>query len=193
MAYIEEKKPHPLSKEWRALKEARMVVKENVSELTSEIDVDEKVVVKEEKSKDTPELSKILKRLEKLELENQELKADRENMFTKAKEKYEWPRKYSYKQWWGIPVLSYESYRKDPSKDLSFKNNFWHYESNHYLKLNLANGETVNVEVTEFNRDYSRSEYYDAEMRTDNRGNILWYVFEDDTYGVMVVAPNAIN
>lgn len=184
MARIEEKKPHPFSKEWRALREAQQ---NGVVQATQES------VAVEAKPVNQPDLSNVLERLERLEQENQELKAAKENQFIKAKERYEWPRKYSYKLWGWIPVLSYESYRKDPSKDLTFKNNFWHYESNHYLKLSLANGETVNAEVTEFNRDYTRSDYNDAELRTDNKGNILWYVFNDTTYWELLVSLSAIN
>jgi hypothetical protein len=37
------------------------------------------------------------------------------------------------------------------------------------LKLQLADGNTVDVEVNEFNRDYTLSEKIIAEPRTDNK------------------------
>jgi hypothetical protein len=34
------------------------------------------------------------------------------------------PKLFSYKMWAGVPVLSYISKKKDPSKDFVFKNSF---------------------------------------------------------------------
>jgi hypothetical protein len=40
----------------------------------------------------------------------------------------------------------------------------------------------VEVEVNEFNRDYTRSEKLFAEKVTDNRGNLLGFEFDTDDY-----------
>lgn len=74
-----------------------------------------------------------------------------------------------------------------------FKNQFGQWESNHYLELSLADGSKVDVEVNEFNRDYTLSDKIIAEPRTDNKGNLLGYAFNSDEYGEFIVAPNIIN
>ena len=92
-------------------------------------------------------MSEILDRLEKLEKENEELKKGQMNVFTQWKERYSWPRAYCYKLWWGVPVLWYESFRKDPTKDLVYKDQFWQWKSNHFLRIKLADGSEEEVEV----------------------------------------------
>jgi hypothetical protein len=59
------------------------------------------------------------------------------------------------------------SKRKDPSKELVFKNQFNNYESNHVLVLSLANGETAEVEVNEFNKHYMSSDKIVAKDMND--------------------------
>lgn len=135
----------------------------------------------------------ILERLDRLEKENAELREGKMNVFTEWKKVYTWPRAYCYKMWGWVPVIWFTSYRKDKTKDLVYKNQFGQWESNHYLELKLANGDTVDVEVNEFNRDYTLSEKILAEPRTDNRGNLLGYAFNSDEYGEFIVAPNIIN
>lgn len=139
------------------------------------------------------EMKAILERLERLERENNELREGKMNVFVSWREVYDWPREYSYKLWWGIPVLSYKSFKKDPTKDLMFKDQFWQWKSNHYLKLTLANEKEVEVEVNEFNRDYERSEKMRAEKCTDNRWHLLGYEFETEDRWKIIVAENMIN
>jgi len=112
-------------------------------------------------------MDKILARLENLESENKALKEKSENMFTKAKKKYEGPRHYSYKLWSNVPVLSYISIKKDGAKDLLFKNQYGEYVSNHLLELTLADGKTIKVDVNEFNNSYQRSDKMPAEVLSD--------------------------
>ena len=138
-------------------------------------------------------LNDLLKRMDRLELENEELRKWQMNVFTEWKKFYEWPRKYCYKMRWGVPVLWFKSYRKDPTKDLVYQNQYGAWVSNHYLKLDLANWKTVDVEVNEFNRDYTLSEKMLAEKTTDNRGNLMGYTFNTEDWGEIVVAPNIIN
>ena len=143
----------------------------------------------------TPEsgdLSAILARLERLEKENAELKETKENPFTKAKKIYEWPRHYSYKMWAGVPVLGYTSKRKDPSKDLAFKNQFWELQSNHYLVLQLANWETEEVEVNEFNASFARSDKLPAKVVTNEDGSICYW-FKEAEHWEFLVNNNIIN
>ena len=145
-------------------------------------------------------LKAILDRLDRLERENDELKRDNEeikkgkmNVFVSWREVYSWPREYSYKLWWGVPVLSYKSFKKDPTKDLMYKDKFGQWTSNHYLKLTLANEKEVDVEVNEFNRDFERSEKMLAEKCTDNRWNLLGYEFDTNDWWKIIVAENMIN
>ena len=106
------------------------------------------------------DLTSVLARLDSLESENKLLKAkvNPENAFKKAKERYEWPRNYSYKLWGEVPVLSHKSIKKDITKDFTFKDHNWVLQNNQFLELTLANGKTVEVDVHEFNNNFSRSE-----------------------------------
>lgn len=139
------------------------------------------------------QMQAILERIERLEKENNELREGKMNVFTSGREVYDWPRKFNYKLWWGKPVLSYKSFKKDPTKDLVFKDQFWQWKSNHYLKLTLADNSEVEVEVNEFNRDYERSEKVYAEKVTDTRGHVLGYEFDTEEYGKIIVNENMIN
>ena len=138
-------------------------------------------------------MAEILDRLDKLEKENAELKKWQMNVFTQWKERYEWPRAYCYKKWWGVPVLWYKAFLKDPTKDLMYQDQFWQWKSNHYLRIKLANWEEEEVEVNDFNKFRTLSEKIIAEKRTDNKGNLLWFAFDTEEYGEIVVEPNMIN
>lgn len=138
-------------------------------------------------------LDNLLQRMDRLELENEELRKGQMNVFTEWRKFYEWPRKYCYKLRWGVPVLWFKPYKKDPTKDLVYQNQYGAWISNHYLKLDLANGKSVDVEVNEFNRDYTLSDKMLAEKTTDNRGNLLGYTFNTEDWGEIIVAPNIIN
>jgi hypothetical protein len=138
-------------------------------------------------------LNEVLKRLEALERENQALKEWKENTFKKAREIYQWPRAYSYKLWWGVPVLSYTSYKKDESKDWLYKNPQGQFVSNHYLELTLASGKTISVEVNEFNSAFTRSEKITPKTVLTDGVTPTWYVFLDETYGEFTVLPSMIN
>lgn len=148
----------------------------------------------------SPEMRAIYERLERLEREGDELRKEnaelrkwQANVFLDWKKFYEWPRKYSYKMWWWKPALSYKSFKKDPAKDLVYKDQFWQWRSNHYLKLQLVWDEEVEVEVNEFNKYYTNSEKMFAEKCTDTRWNLLWYEFDTEEFGKFIVAENMIN
>lgn len=153
-------------------------------------------VVEEAKNEPTvanDAMSEILDRLEKLEKENEELKKGQMNVFTQWKERYSWPRAYCYKLWWGVPVLWYESFRKDPTKDLVYKDQFWQWKSNHFLRIKLADGSEEEVEVNDFNKFRTLSDKIIAEKRTDNKWNLLWFAFDTEQYWEIIVEPNMIN
>ena len=155
-----------------------------------------KVENKAEEPKTNYDMEAILDRINKLEKENEELrtwKMDVNNPFKDGKRVYEWPRAYCYKMWGWVPVIWFTSFRKDPTKDLVYKNQWGTWESNQYLKLQLADGNEVEVEVNEFNRDYTLSDKVIAEPRTDNKGKLIGYAFNSDEYGEFIVAPNIIN
>ena len=155
-----------------------------------------KVENKAEEPTKNYDMEAILDRINKLEKENEELRAwkmDVNNPFKEGRRVYDWPRAYCYKMWGWVPVIWFTSFRKDPTKDLVYKNQWGTWESNHYLKLQLADGNEVEVEVNEFNRDYQLSDKIIAEPRTDNKGNLLGYAFQSDEYGEFIVAPNIIN
>ena len=147
----------------------------------------------EPKTVATDAMTEILDRLDKLEKENAELKKGQMNVFTQWKERYDWPRAYCYKMWWWVPVLSYESFRKDPTKDLVYKDQFGQWVSNHYLKLKLADEKEVDVEVNEFNKNRTLSDKIIAEKRTDNKGNLLGFAFPTEEWWEIIVEPNMIN
>ena len=140
------------------------------------------------------DLTSVLERLDRLETENKQLKSqvNPENKFKKAKEKYEWPRNYSYKLWGGVPVLSYKSIRKDATKDFTYKNHLWVLINNHFLDLTLANEETVQVDIHEFNLNRTLSEKLPAELITD-WVTVTGYKFKDSEFGEFIVHTSLIN
>jgi len=143
-------------------------------------------------------LDGILERLESLESENKALKekVDPENAIKKGRQKYEWPRKYSYKLWWGKPVLDYKSVRKDPTRDYVYKNQFWEYIDNQLMELTLLceDGKTEKCEVivTQFNDGFTRSEKLEAKVESDWM-NTTWYVFDTKDFWTFKVDPRIIN
>jgi len=100
----------------------------------------------------------------------------------------------------GKPVLSWMTKKKDPTKDLVFKNNFGTYESNHYLELNLlGNEETVEVEVNEFGIHHVKSDK--LEVR-DQNGELIsneslplarTFTFDTEEFGTFTIALPYIN
>lgn len=140
------------------------------------------------------DLTSVLARLDSLESENKLLKSqvNPENMFKKAKERYEWPRNYSYKLWGDVPVLSYKSVKKDTTKDFTFKDHNQVLQNNQFLELTLADEKIVKVDVHEFNNNFSRSEKLPAEPITDGV-TVTGYKYKDSTYGEFIVSAKLIN
>lgn len=140
-----------------------------------------------------PDLGEIFKRLDSLEAENKELRAKDSNPNIEARKKYAWPWAFSYKMWWGVPVLSWKTIRKDKTRDLTYKNDFWVITSNHYLDLDLANGKKIQVEVNEFNEHLTRSEKIICEVIWEFPWNPKWFKFKHPDYDNFTVLPNYIN
>ena len=168
------------------------MAKMNTTKPTTKSSVTEKEVVYNTTKMQSPDLSEILRRLDVVEKENAELKAKSENPIKNAKDRYEWPRHYSYKMWAWVPVCSYVSKRKDASKDLLYKDYKGNYISNHILELTMADGKKLEVEVNEFNWAFTRSPKMPCEVKSDWM-NVTWYVFNDDKLGTFTVMPNMIN
>jgi uncharacterized protein (UPF0335 family) len=90
MAKITEtKKPHPFSKEGRAIRAQQEA--QNVEQST------ENIVEKTTEPKKADNLQVILERLERLEKENEELKSNTATKIKNAKERNNDPKKFSYK------------------------------------------------------------------------------------------------
>lgn len=152
-----------------------------------------------------PTLNELLARMESLEAENKKLQ--RVNVHKEAKKINDDPKQFNYKLRGWVPVLSFTSKRKDPTKDLLYKNQFWSMESNHVLVLKLADGNEEEVEVTDFNSNFTRSEKQEAKI-IDSDGMIVkdftklvnyggvedtQYVFTHPVYWEITVLYSAIN
>ena len=146
-----------------------------------------------EPTKQSVDVEALLKRIEQLEQANAENEKGKMSVFKAGREIYEWPRTYSYKTWWWVPVLWYSSYRKDATKDLVYKDQFGQWVSNHYLKVRLADGKETDVEVNDFNKNRWISEKVEAEIRTDNKGKPLGIAFNIEGYWEVIVDINAVN
>ena len=146
-----------------------------------------------------PDLSNVLERLERLEKENAELKDARENPFKNWKERYNWPLRFKYKLWGWVPVLNYVSLLKDPTKDLTYMNQFWKLENNQNLKISLANGKTLEVDSIEFGKHHSRGEEMEANnqnwevITTDNVKFAKEFKFQTKDFGEITVLSSVIN
>ena len=197
MADLTTKKPHPLSKEGRALRAAAAAQEQLAPETTN---VETTVEPTKEVKALTPDnwMAYVLEEISKLKSENEVLKQKMTHPTVIWKERNEEPKLFSYKMWGGIPVLTYVSKRRDTSKDFVFKNQYWTYESNHDLVLQLADSTSMSVDVNEFNRDFTRSEKITA---LDHHGEIItndnikfakFYTFTDNGM-TFTVLPNCIN
>lgn len=194
------KKPHRNSKEGRALREqAKLAAASTVTE--TEATVTETPVTQVEKQQvpaTNDQMTYVLEEISKLKAENENLKSKIVHPSVKWKDINMEPKNFSYKLRGNIPVLSYVSKRKDPSKDLMFKNQYWQFESNHLLVLSLADWTEVEVDVIEANRDFGRSEkmvaknQYD-ELITNSNLNITKEFRFTDNWMTFTVLPNCIN
>lgn len=170
----------------KAIKEAKTPIIDNNINPTPTVEI------KETKTDDPMKL--ILEKLERQEAELKALKNQRPQISMKdAREKYAWPRHYAFSLRGGVPVVAWESFRKDSTKDFEFKNIYWQYETNHYMKLKLANGEEVEVTNYNFLRDRQKSDPMPCKVTTDEKWNTT-YEFDTESYGkVTVLSTSYIN
>ena len=159
----------------------------------AKIKQDENITASAAPQEQGPNFDVIIERLEKLETENRDLKQQQEHPMQKAKEKYDWPRAYSYKKWWGVPVLGYTSVKRDDTKDLIYKGANGQFVDNHLLKLQLADGKSPRVEVIEFNNSFVRSDKIVPKAIITTPDGMKGYQFEDKEYGEFVVLESMIN
>jgi len=119
------------------------------------------------------------------------------------KAKYDWPRKYSYQMWWGVPVLSYKSIRPDITKEAQYKitmsSGRTEYINNHSLELTLAemtksgsNNKVIEVSALDYLRDAKRSDKIEAQVVYDWK-DIIGYTFNTTDWGTFTISPNVIN
>jgi len=144
----------------------------------------------EEKS--TQDLTKILERIEKLEQENKELREKDIPNVVKWREHYKWPRTYSYKLWWWVPVLDYISEKKDKTRDFVYKNIHWEFTENQLLVLKLANWKEEKVLCTSFNDWFERSDKLECKVES-NWSEITGFIFTTKEFGEFKVSPKCIN
>lgn len=114
------------------------------------------------------------------------------NPIREAKKRYTGPREFSFKLRGWVPVLSYQTTRKDPTKWLRYKNQFGHYTNNQLLKLSLADKSTVDVDVEDFLAHSDRSEKMRCQVITDENGDKV-YKFNTDNWGEFTVLEKVIN
>lgn len=183
MTVIWQNKPHPLSKEWRALREAQKAA--NAVET-----FDSKP--QEVSTPTNPDYKALLERMERQEREIQELKDGKSNPFSSAKERYKWPYHYSYTLRGNIPVISRKTVKMDVTKDLQFKNQYWVWESNHALELELANGETTKVEITLYNRDKQKTQPMPCTVMTNEDWEKM-FVFKNEQYWDLKILLPYVN
>jgi len=149
-------------------------------------------------NKENPNLDKILERLDNLESENQELREQvkPENAFKKGKERYKWPRHYSFKLWGGKPVLDYTSEKKDPTRDLVYKNQYGEFTENQLLNLTLLKEEwkteSKKVLVTAFNDWFNRSDKMEAKIES-NWDEVISYTFDTKEFWKFTIQPKVVN
>jgi len=99
-----------------------------------------------------------------------------------------------------VPILSYVSKKKDPSRDFIFKNNHNVWESNHYVVAQLADGEEVEIEQGVFSNSFTRSDKLPAKdqngnsIDTDSKlSKLETLTFDHSEYGEITVLYSAIN
>ena len=171
------KKPPYFSKEARAAREATQpIISQNLP--------DSKSV--EQKPMDST-IQTLLKRIEELEAKDKVRDENDPMSIASMKDKhYTWPSKYAVSLRGWIPVLAWESFRKDPTKDFEFKNQFGQYETNHYMRLMLADGTQVEVTNYNFLRDRSKTEPMFCKEVKDESWKTT-YVFDTGTYGQLTI------
>lgn len=161
-----------------------------------------KIDPKKEAEKNTnsgnPQLDAIMARMDALENENKALKSDMEKGKPKdPKKKYTWPRAYSFKIWGGMPVLSWTSFKKDPTMDFVDKNPITgKIVENQMLKLSVMGKDKKETEIdvlaVEFGKNHKMSDKIKCEV-LKNGDEVTGYKFNEEHFGEFTVLPDFIN
>lgn len=133
-------------------------------------------------------LSGIMEQIKSLQDQINEQKGDAGNA---GNQKYDGPLHFSYKLWWGVPICSILSKKKDPTKSLRYRGINGNMVSNHLLVLALADNSTIEVDVEDFGLNYERSAKMEAQIISswDN----VKYRFSHEVYKEFDVLSSAIN
>lgn len=149
--------------------------------------------------KNSASMQQLMDRMERLEAENKAFKEQLNPDKPDPRRVNNDPKKFSFKLRWGVPVLSYISKPKDPTKDLVFKNKYWQYEDNHVVVLSLADGDKVEVMYNDFGINYKVGEPMIARdhnnelIYNDTLPRVKVLKFETEQYGEIEVLPHCAN
>lgn len=185
------KKPHPFSAEARAARAEQAALQQpqtavpEVQNTTPPVSNTEPVAqptapVELPDSKPIPDFqTMMMERMDKLEAENAELKAWFIHPNVQGHEVNNDPKQFMYKLRGWIPVVSYVSKKKDPTKDFLYQNQFGQFvEDNHVAELHLANGTTIDVPMNEFWKHHTKSPYMIAKDQN-------WALIYNETIGMV--------
>lgn len=140
-----------------------------------------------------PMMKALLDQVKTLTNEVKQLKEwNKDWLLSSKNERYEWPRTYRYRLWWGVPVLSMKSKKKDITKPSMYFTPKWEQINNQIAELALADGSTIDVDVLEFWQFYEYSEPKVATEKMQPNG-IKSYIFNDPTYWEIEVLSSVIN
>ena len=131
--------------------------------------------ISNEQTNQNAQIEALMARIAKLEEEN----SNKDTKLKNPKEKYKWPRTYSYKLWNWIPICDYVSKKKEYSRDYAYQNEKWVTIDNHLLVLKLANGKEVETLVTEFHKWYTKSEQIVPKKDKSSEWYVV-FVWEDN-------------
>lgn len=155
--------------------------------------------VKTEPVANPADISAIMEELKQLRKETEELKKWKWDSFKKWKEKLQWPRDFRFKMWGWVPIISMESFKKDPTKDLIYKNQNGILTSNHYVRIKLVDDKEHEVEVIDFGRDVTLSEFMNARNQyweiidLDNQKMTQTFTFDTKERWSFTILPSLIN
>ena len=134
------------------------------------------------------------KQLEDLKKEIQDVKKENSNLKKeiepkKKMEEYVGPRQYSYKIWTSynkdkIPedkiVVDYVGFKKNKNLDAVYKNQFWQWEENQYMRLFFHDDTTEDIRIVDF-KGYRNSEKQFIVWTRNKKGadqkDSVFYVF----------------
>lgn len=124
-----------------------------------------------------------------------------------SKKRFEWQLQACYWLWWTVPVVSYESCKKEEEYDYLYKNPDGRFVDNHYVIITTADWEkTKKVLRTSFALAKTQSDLKTFSVLTKD-GDVISkvtsknlptlevdkYIFNVPWFGEIQVSPNCIN